>query len=162
MSMRCPQVLSLPKNADSEAILRAYRKKLRDNRGNDAALERIEAAHTALLMRGLSSRLAVRALLLLLYTLGLLRWCSHASAQTLVLQLSQGGAPVAADVKYADRAVYFPWRPRCAGLSASRGETAGCICCPLGACSGSYCTCNSLPCPAGCSGRTGTLSCTLA
>ena len=65
MSMPCPQVLSLPKNADSEAILRAYRKKLRDNRGNDAALERIEAAHTAILMRGLSSRLAVRAVLLL-------------------------------------------------------------------------------------------------
>lgn len=55
-------MLGLPKNADSEAILRAYRKKLRDNRGNDAALERFEAAHTAILMRGLSSRLAVRAL----------------------------------------------------------------------------------------------------
>ena len=67
MKRHCPQVLSLPKNADSEAILRAYRKKLRDNRGNDAALERIEAAHTALLMRGLSSRLAVRAVLLFRY-----------------------------------------------------------------------------------------------
>ena len=50
---------SLPKNADSQAILRAYRNKLRDNKGNDAAIERIEAAHTSILMRGLSSRLSV-------------------------------------------------------------------------------------------------------
>lgn len=62
----CMQVLSLPKNADSQAILRAYRNKLRDNKGNDDAIERIEAAHTAILMRGLSSRLSVMPLLLLL------------------------------------------------------------------------------------------------
>jgi len=62
----CVQVLSLPKNADSQAILRAYRNKLRDNKGNDDAIERIEAAHTAILMRGLSSRLSVMLLPLLL------------------------------------------------------------------------------------------------
>ncbi len=50
----------MPKNADSAAILRAYRNKLRDAKGNDAATERIEAAHTSLLMRGLNSRLTVR------------------------------------------------------------------------------------------------------
>jgi len=124
----------LPKNADSAAILRAYRNKLREAKGNDAATERIEAAHTSLLMRGLNSRLTVclaaDALPSIVWRMARfadgvqkavlslhLRQLSH---QRLLPFVAQGGATVAADVKYADRAVYFPWRPRCSARCSHR------------------------------------------
>jgi len=128
------QVLSLPKNADSAAVLRAYRNKLREAKGNDAATERIEAAHTSLLMRGLNSRLTV---CLAAAALPSIVWCMarfadgvpkavlslhlrQLSHQRLLPLVAQGGATVAADVKYADRAVYFPWRPRCSARCSHR------------------------------------------
>ncbi|KAI7841013.1 hypothetical protein COHA_005241 [Chlorella ohadii] len=76
------QVLGVPPNADSTTIQRAYKKKLSEVKGKDeAAQQRIEAAHSQLMMAGLSARL-------------------------------KGGVSVEKDVLYADRARYFPWRPR--------------------------------------------------
>mmetsp|Transcript_3798 Transcript_3798/g.10852 ORF Transcript_3798/g.10852 Transcript_3798/m.10852 type:complete len:259 (-) Transcript_3798:732-1508(-) len=74
-------VLGLPQNADYNAIQRAYKKKLSENRGNEEVQAAIEAAHSSLMMNALTSRL-------------------------------QGGAPVDKNVLYADRARYFPWRPK--------------------------------------------------
>lgn len=75
------QVLGLPNNADYNAIQRAYKKKLSESRGDDAAIARIEEAHSSLMMNALTSRL-------------------------------QGNAQVDKNVLYADRARYFPWRPK--------------------------------------------------
>jgi len=75
------QVLGIPKNADYNAIQRAYKKKISDFRGNDAETSRVEAAHSSLMMNALTSRL-------------------------------QGNAEVDKSVLYADRARYFPWRPK--------------------------------------------------
>jgi hypothetical protein len=75
------QVLGLPQNADYNAIQRAYKKKTFENRGNDAELQRLEAAHSTLMMSALTARM-------------------------------QGGVKVEKDVLYADRARFFPWRPR--------------------------------------------------
>ena len=51
----------MPRNADSNAIARAYRKKLSEVKGRDeAAQQRIEAAHSAIMMAGLTARLQVR------------------------------------------------------------------------------------------------------
>jgi hypothetical protein len=79
--MRLMQVLGIPKNADYNAIQRAYKKKLSETLGNDAEKQRIEAAHSSLMMSALTSRLS-------------------------------GSAPVDKSVLYADRARFFPWRPR--------------------------------------------------
>lgn len=76
-----PQILGLPQNADYNAIQRAYKKKLSESRGDDAAIARIEGAHSSLMMNALTSRL-------------------------------QGNAQVDKNVLYADRARYFPWRPK--------------------------------------------------
>lgn len=76
------QVLGVPRNADSISIQRAYRKKVAELKGrDDAAVQRIEAAHSAIMMSALTSRL-------------------------------KGGVSVEKEVLYADRAKYFPWRPR--------------------------------------------------
>ncbi|KAK9916355.1 hypothetical protein WJX75_001678 [Coccomyxa subellipsoidea] len=75
------KVFGLSRNADSNAVNRAYKRMLFENRGNDAATARLEEAHSAIMMKQLSARL-------------------------------QGGVTVEKDVRYADRAVYFPWRPR--------------------------------------------------
>jgi len=75
------QVLGIPKNADYNAIQRAYKKKISDALGNEVEISRIEAAHSSLMMSALTSRL-------------------------------QGNAPVDKNILYADRARYFPWRPR--------------------------------------------------
>lgn len=56
------QVLKLPQNPDSQAIQRQYNKLKRENKGNEAAIARIENAHSALMMRNLSARLKVCAL----------------------------------------------------------------------------------------------------
>lgn len=53
------QVLKLPQNPDSQAIQRQYNKLKRENQGNEAAIARIENAHSALMMRNLSARLKV-------------------------------------------------------------------------------------------------------
>ena len=51
----------MPRGADSNAIQRAYRKKMSEVKGKDeAAVQRIEAAHSAIMMAALTSRLAVR------------------------------------------------------------------------------------------------------
>ncbi|CAL8466898.1 g6434 [Coccomyxa elongata] len=75
------KVFGLSRNANSDAVNRAYKRKLAENRGDEAALARIEEAHSAIMMSQLTARL-------------------------------QGGVAVEKDIKYADRAVYFPWRPR--------------------------------------------------
>ena len=59
---RPPQVLGVPRNADSISIQRAYRKKVAELKGrDDAAVQRIEAAHSAIMMSALTSRLKVPA-----------------------------------------------------------------------------------------------------
>ena len=75
------QVLGIPKNADYNAIQRAYRKKLADAIVDEALKSRIEAAHSTIMMSALTSRL-------------------------------QGNTSVDKNVLYADRARFFPWRPR--------------------------------------------------
>lgn len=75
------QVLGIPRNADYNAIQRAYRKKVVEAVGNDAEKLRIEAAHSSIMMSALTSRL-------------------------------QGNTSVDKNVLYADRARFFPWRPR--------------------------------------------------
>ena len=75
------QVLGIPKNADYNAIQRAYRKKMSEAITDEAEKSRIEAAHSSLMMSALTSRL-------------------------------QGNTSVDKNVLYADRARYFPWRPR--------------------------------------------------
>ena len=51
------QVLELSSGADSAAIQRQYNKLKREKRGNDDAINKIEAAHSTLMMRNLSARM---------------------------------------------------------------------------------------------------------
>jgi DNA polymerase delta subunit 1 len=51
------QVLGLQANADSEAVGRQYNKKKRELRGNQAALDRLESAHSRIMMRQLTARM---------------------------------------------------------------------------------------------------------
>lgn len=74
-------VLGVPRGADSNSVQRAYRKRLSEVKGNEAAKRRVEMAHSALMMSTLTSRL-------------------------------KGNISVEKDVLYADRAKFFPWRPR--------------------------------------------------
>lgn len=54
------QVLGIPRDADGNAIQRAYRKKMGEVKGKDeAAQQRIEAAHSQIMMAALTSRLKV-------------------------------------------------------------------------------------------------------
>lgn len=55
------QVLGLPRNADSESIQRVYNKKKRENRDNQEVLDRIEKAHSTLMMRQFTMRVQARA-----------------------------------------------------------------------------------------------------
>lgn len=55
----CMQVLGLSPGADSEAVQRSYRRAKNDARGNKERLEKIEAAHTSIMMSGLSARMKV-------------------------------------------------------------------------------------------------------
>ena len=85
--LRALQVLGIPRNADSTTVQRAYKKQMAELKGrrgaaDEAAAARLEAAHSALMMAALTSR------------------------------LQGGGGGVEKEVLYADRARYFPWRPR--------------------------------------------------
>lgn len=54
------QVLGVPKGADTNAVQRAYKLRMSEVRGRDeAAQQQIEAAHSAIMMAALSSRLKV-------------------------------------------------------------------------------------------------------
>jgi DNA polymerase delta subunit 1 len=79
------QTLGLSANATSEMVQRSYRRALNDAKGDKSRVEKIEAAHTSIMMSGLTERMKGR---------------------------TAGGTSVPKEVKYADRAVYFPWRPR--------------------------------------------------
>jgi len=78
------KVLGTTKKASSDALQKAYNNRLREAKeaGDDARVEQIENAHSAIMMAALSQRLK--------------------------------GAGVDRDVKFADKAVYLPWRPRLA------------------------------------------------
>ena len=52
-------MLGIPRNADTEQVRRVYKKKIAENKGNEAAIRRIEEAHTALMMSSFSARLSV-------------------------------------------------------------------------------------------------------
>ena len=56
------QALGLRSDASSETLLRAYRKRLSDAKkaGDKAAEDRIEAAHTRIMMSNLTARVKVR------------------------------------------------------------------------------------------------------
>lgn len=56
-----PQVLGLSPGANSEAVQRSYRRALNDAKGNKGRIEKIEAAHTSIMMSGLTARLKVGA-----------------------------------------------------------------------------------------------------
>lgn len=53
------QVLGLSSKADSEAVSRSYKLKLREAAGDDAQKQRIESAHSSIMMASLTSRLQV-------------------------------------------------------------------------------------------------------
>mmetsp|Transcript_12476 Transcript_12476/g.35041 ORF Transcript_12476/g.35041 Transcript_12476/m.35041 type:complete len:267 (+) Transcript_12476:110-910(+) len=75
------EVMGLKPNATSEQIQRAYNTLTRENKGNDEALSKIEAAHSSIMMLQLTSRM-------------------------------KGSVQVDKDIRFADRAVFLPWRPR--------------------------------------------------
>lgn len=77
------KVLGVPPDADNNAINRAFRVKKFEARGNDAETARLEAAHSALMMAALASRVR-----------------------------GAGAAAVPAEVRFADREPLFPWRPK--------------------------------------------------
>lgn len=54
------QVLGISVKADSAQVNRVYKKKMAEVRGNEVEMGRVEAAHTKIMMSGLSSRLSVR------------------------------------------------------------------------------------------------------
>ena len=56
----CTQVLGISVKADSAQVNRVYKKKMAEVRGNEVEMGRVEAAHTKIMMSGLSSRLSVR------------------------------------------------------------------------------------------------------
>lgn len=101
------KVLGLSPGATSEQIQRAYNIKTRENRGNEEALSKIEAAHSSIMMSLLTSRLKVRL------TVNALdhAWLG-ANDEYAIAACLQGGVKVDKDVLYADKAVFFPWRPR--------------------------------------------------
>ncbi len=51
------QVLGLSRTANSDAVNRAYKRKLADARGNDAEKAKIESAHSIIMMSQLSARM---------------------------------------------------------------------------------------------------------
>ena len=53
--------MGLPPNADSEAVSRAYKARLREAGKDDAKKQRIESAHSSIMMAALTSRLKVHA-----------------------------------------------------------------------------------------------------
>lgn len=118
------QVLGLSPGANSEAVQRSYRRAKNDAKGDKSRIEKIEAAHTSIMMSGLSQRMKVRAgscmlrEALLPTAAALLcrgnTQCSARHATSCPAVVAQGGGDVSKEVKYADRAVYFPWRPRSA------------------------------------------------
>lgn len=76
------QVLGVPPDADSDTVNRAYNRKKYEVRGNDGAMARLEAAHSAVVMAALSARLA------------------------------GGPSAVEPSARWADQGELFPWRPR--------------------------------------------------
>lgn len=56
----CRQVLGVERDADTNAINRAYTQRKFHARGNEAATQRIEAAHSKLMMEALNARLKVQ------------------------------------------------------------------------------------------------------
>lgn len=78
----------MSRNANSDAVNRAYKRKLAENRGDEAVLARIEEAHSAIMMTQLTARLQARYALapiacmrLLQYTsISKLKSVSHANA----------------------------------------------------------------------------------
>ena len=136
------QVLGVPRDADGNAVQRAYRKRMGEVKGKDeAAAQRIEAAHSQIMMAALTSRLKVprrskagtgclgagqggrRACLEggLSVHLGAVpppklsgadAAPSCPSVSAAAAAPAQGNVSVEKDVLYADRAKFFPWRPR--------------------------------------------------
>jgi hypothetical protein len=76
------QLLGVPADADSDTVNRAYNRKKYEARGNDAAMARLEAAHSKIVMAALSARLA------------------------------GGPSAVEPSARWADAGELFPWRPR--------------------------------------------------
>ncbi len=121
-------MLGLSRNADSEAVRRVYNRLVRENRGDDDAIARIENAHSTIMMSQLSARMKVPG------CPGRLSQVRATPATPPVPQAyppaaacMQGGIQVDKDIKYADKAVYFPWRPRHASLACL-------ACCCMHAC----------------------------
>jgi hypothetical protein len=54
-------VLGIPRDADSNTISRAYRQKKWDYKADAEGLQRIEAAHSSLMMAALQARMKVGA-----------------------------------------------------------------------------------------------------
>ena len=101
-------MLGLSRSADSEAVRRTYNRLVRENKDDDAAMARIETAHSAIMMSQLNARMKVPCMLREPPS-------STPTGRSLAIICSvyaQGKLEVGKDVKYADKAVYFPWRPR--------------------------------------------------
>ena len=52
-------MLGLSRSADSEAVRRVYNRLVRENKGNEEAIARIENAHSTIMMSQLSARMKV-------------------------------------------------------------------------------------------------------
>lgn len=60
------QVLGISPNSDSEAVSRAYKTKLRDAGKDEGRKQRVESAHSSIMMASLTSRLKVIAAIIVL------------------------------------------------------------------------------------------------
>ena len=131
------QVLGVSRGVNSDAVNRAYKVKITEARGNDAEKARIENAHSTIMMSQLSARMKAGAPYVSerryspVSSLSSFCVChrqkcynihpvSHGlslpAIEGALLQalwfVMQGGVEVAKDIRFADKAVYFPWRPR--------------------------------------------------
>ena len=123
-------MLGLSREATSDAVNRQYKKKIADAHGNDAEKAKIESAHSTIMMSQLSARMkactpSLRGTPSYCVSSALADEIHEASsvlrleqavasrmcAYSLVIFM-QGGVEVAKDIRFADKAVYFPWRPR--------------------------------------------------
>jgi DNA polymerase delta subunit 1 len=124
------QVLGVSPGASREAVQRSYSRALHDAKGDQSRIDKIEAAHLQIigpddpyqalgLSPGANSEAVQRS-----YRRAKndakgdksrIEKIEAAHTRIMMSGLSQrmkGGGDVSKEVKYADRAVYFPWRPR--------------------------------------------------
>jgi hypothetical protein len=164
-----PQVLGIRPDTSSETMQRAYKKRLSEAKGDKARVAAVEEAHSRIMMSNLSARLKVHQLSAFLRAMQTREGCIARQATCIadaqqfdsrivaywtsgadvygqcVHAVMQGGG--LKEVKYADKAVYLPWRPRSAPYKQISPALCGC----------SFCVSHYVP-GAGCTWQTGNTS----